>query len=63
VRINKDGGHFGTTDNDVNLSMLVKEFSFLDFLMLNPGDDAGEERASKMENREFESFQSKSKWE
>ena len=29
-KINKDGGHFGSTEN---------EFAWLEFLMLNPKDD------------------------
>ena len=41
VRINKDGGHFGSTENDVNLRDSVQEFAWLDFLMLNPSNDTG----------------------
>lgn len=33
VRIDKEGGHFGTTDNDTNLAMLTWEFAWLDFIM------------------------------
>jgi oligopeptidase B len=38
-RINKDGGHFGSTSNDVNLSANVQEFAWLEFLLLNPKSD------------------------
>ena len=38
-KINKDGGHFGSTENDSNLMGLVHEFAWLEFLMLNPKDD------------------------
>jgi len=33
VRFNKDGGHFGDTDNDVNLAMATFEFAWLDYIM------------------------------
>lgn len=33
VRVNKEGGHFGTNDNDTNLAMLTFEFAWLDYLM------------------------------
>lgn len=33
VRINKDNGHFGSTDNDVNLAMETFEYTWLDYLM------------------------------
>lgn len=38
-RINKEGGHFGSTSNDVNLLASVQEFAWLEFLMLNPGSE------------------------
>ncbi len=43
-RINKDGGHFGSTQNDVNLMGIVNEFAWLEFLMLNPDDDKSEKK-------------------
>lgn len=33
-KINKDGGHFGSSENDTNLASLVNQFAWLDFLML-----------------------------
>ena len=33
VRINKEGGHFGSHENDQNLAMLTYEFAWLDYLM------------------------------
>ena len=54
VRIQKDGGHFGSTENDVNLRDSVQEFAWLDFLMLNPNNDTGEaeqELSREMKNR------------
>jgi hypothetical protein len=33
VRIDKEGGHFGTHDNDTNLAMLTWEFCWLDYIM------------------------------
>lgn len=33
VRINKDGGHFGSVENDQNLAMVTYEFAWLDYLM------------------------------
>lgn len=33
VRFNKDSGHFGTVDNEVNLAMDTFEFSWLDYIM------------------------------
>lgn len=33
VRFDKDSGHFGTADNDVNLAMATFEFAWLDFIM------------------------------
>ena len=51
MRINKDGGHFGSTENDVNLKDLVQEFAWLDFLMLNPTADIGD--AEQELNREI----------
>ena len=33
VRVNKDAGHFGTTDNEVNLAMATFEFAWLDYIM------------------------------
>lgn len=33
VRINKEGGHFGTADNDVNLTMLIFEYAWLDYIL------------------------------
>jgi glycine/D-amino acid oxidase-like deaminating enzyme len=33
VRFNKDSGHFGTTDNEVNLAMATFEFAWLDYIM------------------------------
>ena len=41
MRVNEEGGHFGSTENDVNLMHIVQEFAWLDFLMLNPMDDDG----------------------
>ena len=43
-RINKVGGHFGSTQNDVNLMGIVNEFAWLEFLMLNPDDDKSEKK-------------------
>ena len=34
VRIKKDGGHFGSLDNNDNLQEECQEFAWLDFLML-----------------------------
>jgi oligopeptidase B len=34
VRIKKEGGHFGSINNDENLMEEVQEFAWLDFLML-----------------------------
>lgn len=45
VRINKQGGHFGSTENDLNLHNLVQEFAWLDFLLLNPSNDSGANEA------------------
>jgi protease II len=36
MQINKDGGHFGSTDNNTNLVQSGQQFAWLDFLMLNP---------------------------
>jgi|LauGreDrversion4_2_1035121.scaffolds.fasta_scaffold25214_6 oligopeptidase B len=33
VRLNKEGGHFGDADNDVNLAMATYEFAWLDYIM------------------------------
>lgn len=33
VRIIKEGGHFGTTDNELNLAMATYEFAWLDYIM------------------------------
>jgi len=41
VRVNHEGGHFGSHANDVNLFNCMQEFAWLDFLMLNPTDDLG----------------------
>lgn len=42
VRVNQEGGHFGSHDGDVNLYNAMQEFAWLDFLMLNPTGDLGE---------------------
>lgn len=42
VRVNHEGGHFGSAYNDVNLANCMQEFAWLDFLMLNPTEDLGE---------------------
>ena len=42
VRVNHEGGHFGSHENDVNLYNAMQEFAWLDFLMLNPTEDLGE---------------------
>ena len=42
VRVNKEGGHFGSHANDVNLFNAMQELAWLDFLMLNPTEDLGE---------------------
>jgi oligopeptidase B len=33
VRLNKEGGHFGDADNEVNLAMATFEFAWLDYIM------------------------------
>lgn len=33
VRFNKEGGHFGSVENDVNLAMATFEFAWLDYIM------------------------------
>lgn len=33
ARVNKEAGHFGSVDNDVNLAIETFEFAWLDFLM------------------------------
>lgn len=33
MRINKEGGHFGTHDETENLAMLTFEFAWLDYIM------------------------------
>jgi len=33
LRINKDGGHFGSSNNEKNLTMAIWEFAWLDFLI------------------------------
>jgi len=42
VRINEEGGHFGSVSGDVNIYNGMQEFAWLDFLMLNPQSDLGE---------------------
>ena len=42
MRVNHEGGHFGSHANDVNLFNCMQEFAWLDFLMLNPTADFGE---------------------
>lgn len=39
VRLNKDSGHFGTVDNDVNLAMETFEFAWLDYIMFKKNND------------------------
>jgi hypothetical protein len=41
VRIKKEGGHFGSVDNNENLIEEVEEFAFLDFIMLEALKDLG----------------------
>jgi hypothetical protein len=33
VKINKEGGHFGSAENEVNLAMATWEFAWLDYIM------------------------------
>lgn len=33
VRIDREGGHFGTTSNNTNLAMATMEMAWLDFIM------------------------------
>ena len=42
VRVNEEGGHFGSHHNNLNLFNSVQEFAWLDFLMLNPTVDLGQ---------------------
>jgi len=38
VRINQEDGHFGSSENDINLANTVYEFAWLDFIMFNQKD-------------------------
>lgn len=42
VRIKKDGGHFGSVNNQDNLIEEIEEFAWLDFLMLEAHKDLGQ---------------------
>jgi len=42
VRIKKEGGHFGSVDNQENLNEEIEEFAWLDFLMLEALKDLGQ---------------------
>jgi protease II len=41
VRIRKEGGHFGSVNNDENLVDEIEEFAWLDFLMMEATKDTG----------------------
>lgn len=52
VKIKQEGGHFGSVENNDNLTDEIEEFAFLDFIMLDALKDTGKgDEAAKSRRR------------